>query len=550
MFKVLIIDDELIVRKGLRSIVKWEQYNCEICGEAADGIEGYKLISELRPDIIFTDVNMQDMDGLTMLREVKELLINSKIIILTGYRDFEYAKEAITLGVFDFLLKPSRIDEINSVLTRVVAELNHEKAATEKFERFKIHFEENMPVLREKLLYDIMLGINTDSNEVTAKSQLLKINLPEFLLVVIENDYEGEDENDETNYNRQLYQFGISKYFAEAFCDYDVISISLSLKRMAFIVSTERVGFSYDRFCDRCAGFQQSVSLSFGFTVTIGLSSQGNDIFELSKKLKECRSALQQKLYIGNNSLICYKDLDASFRYEDYSMLNHYNELLLDGIKSGNIDGVNENLQNIFNFINESISALNKDIKDFYWNTLSSINNIRISVLGIEKNDSYDKQQADIPSYTNMDNLYHLIAECDSIQDMHDILTGVCLKLTEKINNYNHKNIGLMVQAIINYINLNYKEPITLKDIGEHIYVSTYYVSRIFKQRTGKTLIDYLNEVRLEKAKKLLMDVQYKVYEVADLVGITNPHYFSKIFKKHAGMTPKEFRDANYMPEN
>ena len=116
MYKVLIVDDESIIRKGLKNIIDWKSLGCEVCGEAGDGMEGIRMIRELRPHILITDINMPEVDGLSMIKETKQLLPGSKIIILTGYRDFEYIQEAIRLGAFDYLLKPSKIEDRKSVV--------------------------------------------------------------------------------------------------------------------------------------------------------------------------------------------------------------------------------------------------------------------------------------------------------------------------------------------------------------------------------------------------------------------------------------------------
>lgn len=543
MFKVIIVDDEPIIRKGLRSIINWQQYDCEVCGEAEDGLEGYDLIKEHQPDIIFTDIKMQEMDGLTMIREVKEILPGGKIIILSGYRDFEYAREAVQLGAFDFLLKPSRVEDINAVLGRAVRELRRERDAAEEMDKFKVLFEQNIPMLREKMLYDAMHGINVDDDELVTKMDLYHIDIHRFILVVIENDSEdGKKDKETTPYNRQLYQLGIVNFFIEAFDEYDVMSVSLNLKRIAFIVQTKHKDSGYDKLGDQCARFQESIKNFFGFTISIGVSTEGEDIFQLARKLKECQHALEHKLYIGNNSLISYKDLALSFKYEDYSTLENYKEVLLDGIKLGNIETVKESLCNIFKYIKALGHEINKDIKDFYWNTISSVNNIRISVLSRENPDNME-------DYGTIDSLYKLINECGNIEDLNDILKDVCMKVAERVNSFNHKSINLKVQTIMDYVDQHYCEPITLNDIGESIYASTYYASRIFKQETGKNFVDYLNEVRIEKAKEFLRDVQYKVYEVADLVGIPDAHYFSKLFRKYVGTTPREFRDMNLAAE-
>jgi two-component system response regulator YesN len=157
MFKVLIIDDEPIIRKGLRNIINWKNFGCEVCGEAADGLEGIELIRKLLPDIIITDIKMPETDGLTMLREIKDSVPDSKIIILTGHRDFDYVHEALKIGAFDFLLKPSKIEELTSVIARAVKELKFKKERSEEIEKLSMLFTQNISVLREKFLYDVIM---------------------------------------------------------------------------------------------------------------------------------------------------------------------------------------------------------------------------------------------------------------------------------------------------------------------------------------------------------------------------------------------------------
>ena len=154
MFKVIIIDDEPIIRKGLKNIINWKQFDCTVCAEASDGEEGKQLIEAHRPDILITDIRMPEMDGLNMIRDVKSYIPNCKIIILTGYRDFDYVQEAIKLGAFDFVLKPSKIEELAAVVKRAVEELKYQRNRAEEMDKLKRLFEQNIPVLREKFLYD------------------------------------------------------------------------------------------------------------------------------------------------------------------------------------------------------------------------------------------------------------------------------------------------------------------------------------------------------------------------------------------------------------
>jgi two-component system response regulator YesN len=536
MFKVLIIDDESIIRKGLKNIINWKQLDCEVCADASDGIEGLELIKKYLPDIIITDIRMPGLDGLSMIKQVKKTVPNSKIIILTGFRDFDYVHEAIKCGAYDYLLKPTKIEELTSVLTKAVNEINDQKIKHLELDKFKLLFEQNIPALREKLLYDIIFGFNTNENEILEQMRLLNLKIENFILVIMENDY--DEKSTKSQYDKKLYQFGIVNSFEEIFAEkYEVISIMLSSNRVAFIIQkSDKSPLDIVEVSEKCGYHQEVVNNGFGFTVTFAVSSNGISPMELPIKLKECLGSLEYKTYMGDNSIIQYSDLNSFFRYDDYSALDNYQKQLLESIKSGNEDLVRVTAQNISRYVttnNINISYL----KNFYYSTLSSINNIRISVLAIDADKKHEEGR-DIAS------LLQFIENCDNVEELNSLLEEVATKIASKVNNFNNKSLKLILRKAIDYIHEHYNEQVTLNEVAENIYVSTFYISRMFKKELGKSFVDYLNDVRIEKAKELLKDVKYKTYEVAELVGISDPHYFSKLFKKHSGMTPSEYKET------
>lgn len=535
MYKVLIIDDESIIRKGIKNIVNWKQLDCEVCADACDGIEGIELIKKYLPEVIITDIRMPGQDGLEMISQAKGIVPNSKIIILTGYRDFDYVQEAIKCGAFDYLLKPSKIEELTSVLAKAVKELNDQKTRHMEIERFRLLFEQNIPVLREKLLYDIIYGLNTSENEITEKMELFDISIENFVLVVMENDY--DDKSNSSLYDKHLYQFGIVKSFEEIFAEnYEVLSIMLNSNRVGFIIQkSDNLPLDIEKVSEKCAYLQEVINNGFGFTVTIAVSSNGREAMELPDKLKECLGSLEYKSYMGNNSIIQYSDLNSFFRYEDYSTLDKYQKQLIESIKSGNEAGVKENTKYIADYLTNNNININY-MRNFYYTTLSSINNIRISVSSADMDKKYSEGE-DIAS------LIKLIEKSDKAEELNSLLGDVSIKIASKVNNFNNKSIKLIMRKAIDYIQDHYNEQVTLNEVAENIYVSTFYISRMFKKELGKSFVDYLNDVRIDKAKELLKDVKYKTYEVAEKVGISDPHYFSKLFKKYSGMTPSEFRD-------
>jgi len=311
----------------------------------------------------------------------------------------------------------------------------------------------------------------------------------------------------------------------------------LNSSRVGFIIQTpDRKELNIEEVSEKCGYLQEVINNGFGFTVTIAVSSGGVSAMELPEKLKECLGSLEYKSYMGDNSIIQYSDLNSFFRYEDYSVLDKYQKQLLESIKAGNRELVKVTTQNIARYVTNNKININY-LKNFYYTTLSSINNIRISVSAIEV-DKRHEEGKDIAS------LLKLIEKSDSADELNSLLEEVAVRIAEKVNNFNNKSIKLILRKAIDYIHEHYNEQVTLNEVAENIYVSTFYISRMFKKELGKSFVDYLNDVRIEKSKELLKDVRYKTYEVAEIVGIPDPHYFSKLFKKYSGMTPSEYRES------
>lgn len=537
MFKVLLIDDEPIIRKGLRNIINWQSFGCEVCGEAADGHDGKEMIEELRPDIIITDIRMPETDGLTMLREIKSAVPDSKIIILTGHRDFDYVHEALKIGAFDFLLKPSKIEELTSVISRAVKELKFQNERAEEFEKLNELFLENISVLREKLLYDIIYEINTNEADIKQKLELFKVESGDFYMMVVHNDSEENENNNISQYDRHLYQFGIINTFKEIFSDkFNVIQITLDNFGIAFVVMPlgDKEN-SMELINKKCAYLQEIISNCFSCTITIAISSEGSDFIELPEKFSECRQALEHKFYMGSNSIIFHSDVNTFFKYDDHSMLEKLQKALIEGVRSGNELAVSERLKDIRSYFEKIEPTKANFIKNFCWNTVSSINNIRISLS--------DKEGDKKKDYHELNGLYGLIEKCDNRQELFTLLDESARSVSQKVNSYNNRSIKLVLRKAVDFLHAHYHEQISLNEVAEHAFVSTYYISRMFKRETGKNFVDYLNDIRIEKAKELLKDVSLKNYEVAEKVGIPDAHYFSRLFKKHVGLTPTEFRE-------
>jgi two-component system response regulator YesN len=532
MFKVVIIDDEPIIRKGIKNVINWKQLGCEVCGEADDGQSGRELIENFLPDIIITDIKMPEVDGLTMINTIKCLIPDSKIIILTGYRNFDYVQTAIKLGAFDFIMKPSKIEELNAVLNRAVAELNEKSKNRFELDTLKEQFEKSKPLVRERLLYNLLYGLYTNETDILAEAARLSLHFDNYLLGIVESEISSS--TDESH----LYQFGIINTFEEVFSEnYEIAFIPLGNRMIAFLLTFTGDGVhDFEKINGKCIYLQNIIQNCFEFTVSIAFSSVGLSYSELPEKLRECKEALEHKFYLGTNSVIFYNDLHTFFKFNDPSNLYNLQKQMVENIKAGNIDGLKENIASIQETINSECCTDKDYIRNFYFNNISLINSIQTSL----PHEDDQKKHAE----TNLVELYSLIEKCDNIGDLNEILGEIALRAVSKVHEYNDNNMKLLIRKAVDYINEHYKEDVTLNKVADHIYVSSFYISRMFKKEIGINFVDYLNDLRINKAKELLQDISYKTYEVAEAVGIANSHYFSKLFKKHVGVTPSEYRES------
>ena len=538
MFKVMIIDDEPMIRQGIRTMVNWQELGCEVCSEALDGIDGLEKIKTCRPEIVITDIRMPEMDGLTMIKEAKELIPDSKIIILTGFRDFDYVYEALKIGAFGFILKPTKISELNSLITRAVTELRFSVDKEEEIKKLRSLFEKNIPVLREKLLYELMYGMKDKTGDIEGRMKLFNIEINRFIMLQVQCEIDGELVT-LSPYDRHVYQFGIINSVEEIFSSsFKVLSIPVNDMDSVFILNLpDKIGDIPSVINEKCQQLQEMVTRCFNMVLTIAVSTVALSNKDIHNKFNECNQALDYKHYAGSGSIIQYGDLNSFFRYDDFFDLKAIQQQLMDSVKAGNVENTRESLDEIAAYFKQDTKSSSAWVRTYFKSLLAEINNIRLSVLAVdnEKNEEISN---------SMESLNKMIYTAEDPASLIEIMRDAAVRVTERINRYNNKSIKLIVKKAIEYIHEHYREQLTLNDIAAHVYVSPSYVSRMFGREVGKNFVDFLNEVRIEKAKELLSDVRYKTYEIADRVGIQDARYFSRLFKKYTGKTPTEFREG------
>jgi len=528
-FKVLIADDDILIRKGLKSMIKWEEFDCVVCAEAQNGEEGLKLALNLKPDIIITDIKMPNMDGIEMVGMIKEELPDSIIIIITAYREFEYAQEAIKVGAFDFILKPTRVDDLINVIKKACRELSLKKNREKEFIKFKELFMKNIPILRERFLFGILNGFISEDENSISQCKLFELSSRNYYFILVNLD----EKNIQKPYNHAFYLFGISNTFEDLFSQTQckIYPIQLGNNQIGFVINVPDYCVECEKeIVDRCTYFSNMIKNCFDIDITIAISSFSENIFSLDRKFHECKLALNYKFYYDKESIIFYNDLSHLFLADTKINIENIKKELLDAVKTGNIDRTRHLLMEFFDMIKYTKLEV------------AQIRNICFSV--INEVSGILNQLSEYQDINPLDliNIFNKIEIAENITTLYTIIDEAITYVAKLINDYNSRSINILIRKAVDFINNHYAQDISLKDVADNLYISSSYLSRLFKKELNINFIDYLNEMRIKKAKELIKSGKYKSYEVAEMVGIPDPHYFSKLFKKFTGYSPSEFK--------
>ncbi len=533
MYKVLIIDDEPVVRKGMANVIRWRDMGCEVIGEACNGLEGKQVILDKKPDIILTDIHMPEMNGLQMIRETLSEVPHAQIIVLTGYRDFDYIQEALRLGAADYILKPSKLDAIVACVKKAIHVLDEKQKRNDNYEKLEALFKQARPALLEKRLRDIAFKVSPVDERLIEEMRLFGFELGTYYMLLIELS----DIHDA--YSLQLNKLGLRKAFIETFEEeLEITPFDIGQARMVFILQkkpdVEASIFSdLEGLVDQIDQFMVMTKEVFAIEFDSAISTLGQGFGDVSKRTGECIRTIEYKHYIGKGAILLAQDFESE-DYDDIGVLFGYKEPLMNAIKVGNIESLKDLLEQL-KMAYEKTYCLNPfELKDFLVRLNYDVHNFVL--IHLDQNPEAFEMDAIL--------IQKMFTERRAVEKLYATLVLWSEKVACDRNEALNNNIDSLIVEAISYIVKHYSENIALKDVAGHVNISTYYLSRLFKRETGKNFSEYLVDYRIKKAKTLLGSSELKLYEIAEQVGIPDPHYFSRAFKKHEGLTPTQYRES------
>lgn len=513
IFKLLIVDDEATMRKGIASFMNWEAIDCEVAGTASDGLEAIKFLGKNQTDIIITDIKMPGADGLAVAKYVYENYPDIKVILLTGYADFEYAQTAIRYNVSSFILKPAN----KKSLFEAVQEA--QKALIISKKKSSIAKEE-VAFLKDQLLQEL-----TDqpyTRKLQERLDELAITLEHYYIAAFQTLSSGDD-------IAALKRIIIKEKRADCYC-YRYNNLILAIYFSS--VSGSGAPLAIWNNCREITAIAGSLAEK---EIVVGISNQHCGGREFGAAAAEAIRALSLNFYAeGNISFFSETpEHDAYVLTAENSMDLFQFENCLN----------NRQFDSAANIINNIFMKFKSNLTNSYdaKNICSQIYYICSRVL-IKKDRTRSDRSSPDQTGLNTDFLTEIHGASDIFsldQTIHKLVQQTCRQLLGDPGNQNK-----LISNAVSYIHSHLSEPLSLESIAEDLHISPSHLSRTFKKALNESLTEYINKARIGKAKEYLKNSDTLTYEIAELVGYHDPTYFSSIFKKYTGVSPTEYRQG------
>jgi two-component system response regulator YesN len=528
---LVIIDDIKSVADGLTAI-SWEEHEIRVAGVSSNGEEGLQLINELRPDLVITDIRMPRMDGLSMLRMVLEENGDCKVILISGYADFEYAQQAVQLGAFDFVVKPFSEEDIMSAVLRAKAEIMKERAKLLSLREMENKLRESLPVLRQEYL-TLLVSHRTSWEEASKRWYFLDIELEPcgFTVMQIEMDRFREQVADLSIREMELIRFSLLNIMQETFADYGR-SVVFRARHDQYLAVLNDTGSSSpieiaEQIC-------RNIERYTNFTVSIGVGGRVEEISELPDSCRQAQRALSHHLFTEGNTVIVFNDIHQGGSQEPLA-LEHKDELLL-ALRSGNVGRTEAILSAISDSLQKLISRQNPDYLLSLYDELAAS-----AIRAFYEMVPYSDIQPLIQRFRTVQGTAGM-----PLVSLQSQLLALCSEGADLVRRNSLSEGQKIIYKAIEYIKSRLSEDIVVGECAAHVHLSASYFASLFKQVTGMTVTQHITSERIQKAKLLLVEGM-QVQEVASAVGYEERRYFSEMFKKITGQTPSEFRAGYHM---
>lgn len=525
-YTVLLVDDEEDVIQVIMRKIDWEGLGFSVIGYATNGVKALEMLEEFQPDVVMTDIRMPYMDGMELSKRIRTEYPGTKILLFTGFDEFEYAKEAVHLEVEEYILKPLNSQELTKVFTHLKIKLDQEINEKKNVEILKNYYMDSLPLLQANF-YSTLIEGRIHQNELDKFLRDYQIALPGpyYCCLVIHTSASQvpEDMNPlllATSVQKQAMERLGTKWSAKVF---SYLGKTVLLVQLADESELPELTDECDRFC-------KYVHRIIGADVTVGIGKVCSNILELAESYSGAREAVSYRVIYGAVRAINIMEI-APQEMSDTELpgddgLAHLFKVIRLNERDDIIQAVNKYC--------DRISSVEKSLQHHYMDVMELVSGLSKFAMN---NDIVLEDFAG-----DMGKMYTGLLEMEP-EALRKWLVDISLSFREQLIAARNKSTRSLVERAREYIYNNYGDAeVSLDSICEELGVSNSYFSTIFKKETGNSFVGYLTDYRMDKASRLLIETNEKSYMIARSVGYTDPNYFSYVFKRRFGVSPSKYR--------
>ena len=527
-YTVLLVDDEEEVIQVIMKKIDWEGLGFSVIGYANNGVKALEMVEEYQPDVVMTDIRMPYMDGMELAHRIREEFPGTKILIFTGFDEFEYAKEAVHLEVEEYILKPVNSVEMTKVFGQMKAKLDQEISEKRNAETLQRYYLESLPLLQANFYTTLIEGrIREEELEKYLQDYQISLPGPCFCCLVVHTSATQTPEG----MSPLLLSTSVQKQAQER------LEKRWRTKEFAYLGNTVLLAQLQDEneiseLTDECVRFCRYVRRMIGAVVTVGIGEVCRNILDVSKSFAGAREAVSYRGIYGATRAINIREIAPQENREAGTAGEEELTRLFKMIRLGSGKEVAQAVERYWNHIFNPQDSL----QQHHVAVMELVSALYRFAAGNEI--ELDEEQAS----ENMGELYARLSDMEP-ENLKNWLLEISLSFREKLITARSRSTKSFVIKAMEYVQNHYSdEDISLDHVCEILGVSGSYFSTIFKKETGNSFIGYLTDYRMEQAARLLIGTNEKSYIIAKQVGYGDPNYFSYVFKRKYGVSPSKYR--------
>lgn len=532
--KVLLVDDEAHITRNLEKVIPWEMLGLTVAGVAKNGVEALQLMEKESIQLLLCDIRMPVMDGLELVRQIREREMPCDIIMLSGYQDFTYTRAAIQYGVNDYVLKPIPYDELTGVIARIMAsQRNKQKQLQEEQQKIG----RMIDLASEKILYDIIMDYaDFSGSHWLFSGDEHQLRLQRFVMIVLDLDVSSEktkDWRDWSDKERKLWNFAVCNVLREKLQNnglHHAVIQSRDGEWCVLIETGKSMSFNEDVIQSWAEMLLTSVRNHVKLSLHAGIYRQFAKVEELSQAFKLVQMGLQ--LTPVHNAITFYPtDQQGSTGADQAFWVTA--EKLISAVKRGDNTAVDQEVDNIsrqLQQLNDQGGARVRPLLHFF---------VLHLMREMKEMSVFPREQEEL--------LWRRLDHRFGIKDLLTFIRQVTNAVSERSMDKKKQSENSIAEAKT-FLDRNLYRDLSVEEAATHVGLSTSYFSLLFKQTFGETFIEYVTRQRMERAKSLLAETQKSVAQIAKEVGYAERRYFTKVFMKYTGDNPTDYRSKFQAP--